>query len=151
MAEKGFLTLTGGIKIKSPNTSFVIYNCFTLYQSLAGNLGHLTLVRLRQLQKQCFPVLQVHAGVFSCFSNPPNSDMDYMVFNVCTWSFLFMCVYTHRDWAHWQRVSTTWTWKKTDKFFLCSWWGSNSGYGIHWIMSLTLYQLGHSATWQIAS
>ena len=26
--------------------------------------------------------------VFSCFHNPPNSDMDYRIFNVRTWSFL---------------------------------------------------------------
>ena len=42
--------------------------------------------------------------VFSCFRNPPNSDMDYMIFIV------HAC--THRGWAHRQRVSTI--------FFYCA-------------------------------
>ena len=32
-------------------------------------------------------------GVFSCFSNPPNSDMDYRIFNVRTWSFLYVRIH----------------------------------------------------------
>ena len=33
-----------------------------------------------------------------CFRNPPNSDMDYRIFNVCTWSFL--CVRIHMGVRH---------------------------------------------------
>ena len=43
--------------------------------------------------------------LFSCFRNPPNSDMECRIFIVHTWSFLCVCI--HRGWAHWQRVSTT--------------------------------------------
>ena len=32
--------------------------------------------------------------LFSCFYNPPNSDMDYGIFNVWTWSF-GVCVRIH--------------------------------------------------------
>ena len=40
--------------------------------------------------------------VFSCFRNPPNSDVDDMIFNVRTWSFRLMRAYnyTHGGWAH---------------------------------------------------
>ena len=31
--------------------------------------------------------LLVHAGLFWCFHSPPNSDMDYRIFNMCMWSF----------------------------------------------------------------
>ena len=37
--------------------------------------------------------LLVHAGLFSRFHNPPNSDIDYRIFNMHMWSFLH--VYTH--------------------------------------------------------
>ena len=36
--------------------------------------------------------------VFSCFHNPPNSDMDNMIFNMRTWSFL--CVHIHMGVGH---------------------------------------------------
>ena len=32
--------------------------------------------------------------VFSCFRNPPSSDMDYRIFNVCTWSFSRVRIHT---------------------------------------------------------
>ena len=44
--------------------------------------------------------------VFSCFHNPPNSDVYYRIFKVRTWSL--SCVRIHTgSWAHRQRVSTT--------------------------------------------
>ena len=43
----------------------------------------------------------VHAGLFWCFHNPPNSDMGYRIFNVCMWSF---CMLIHMGylslWSH---------------------------------------------------
>ena len=36
--------------------------------------------------------LLVHSGLFSCFQHPPSSDMDYMIFYVCLWSF---CISMH--------------------------------------------------------
>ena len=41
--------------------------------------------------------------VFSCFRNRPNSDMDYRIFNVRTWSFLCARIHTG-GWAHRQWV-----------------------------------------------
>ena len=32
--------------------------------------------------------LLVHAGLFWCFHNPPDSDMDYRIFNVRVWYYL---------------------------------------------------------------
>ena len=37
-----------------------------------------------QLQQSRATQLRVHTGCFQCFHNPPNSDMDYEVFNVRT-------------------------------------------------------------------
>ena len=36
--------------------------------------------------------LLVHAGLFWCFHNPLNSDLDYRTFNMCTWS---LCMHVH--------------------------------------------------------
>ena len=36
--------------------------------------------------------------MFSCFRNPPNSDMDYRIFKVRMWSLL--CVRTHTGFGH---------------------------------------------------
>ena len=33
-------------------------------------------------------------AVLSCFHNPPNSDMDYRVFNVRMWSFVWVRIHT---------------------------------------------------------
>ena len=58
----------------------------------------------------------------------------------CVCDHSYACVYTHRGWTNWQRVSTFLTLKNSHKLFLCSWLCSNSGHIIHWILSLTLYQ-----------
>ena len=84
--------------------------------SLSWNLGCLTWVRLQQPQEQRYLVLQVHAGSLN-YHNPPNSDIDYRIFNVCTWSFL--CVRVHTGVAH--TVRTFLTQQNSHKFFLCSW------------------------------
>ena len=34
----------------------------------------------------------MHAGLFCCFHSPPNSDMDYRIFNMHMWSF---CMHIH--------------------------------------------------------
>ena len=52
--------------------------------------------------------------VFSCFCSPLNSDMDYWIFNMCTWSFF--CI----GWASQHNIFDS---GKTNTFFLCSWWG----------------------------
>ena len=80
--------------------------------------------------------------VFSCFCNPPNSDMDYRVFIMRTWSFL--CVRAHTGVGHTDSKSAQHFWLgKTHKFFLCSWQDSN----LHPLdPSLILYQLSHPVT-----
>ena len=55
--------------------------------------------------------------VFSCFRKPPDSDMDYRIFNVVM--VFRMRAYTHGGWAHRQRISTFWLWK-THKYFYCA-------------------------------
>ena len=65
---------------------------------------------------------------FSCFSNPPNSDMDYKIFNVHTWSSLWVHIYIHTRVGHIDNESAQHFWlRKTHKFFLCSWRGLNLG------------------------
>ena len=50
--------------------------------TLSENPGRLTWGKLQQPQEQRYPILQVHGELFSCFRNPPNSNMDYRIFNV---------------------------------------------------------------------
>ena len=39
--------------------------------------------------------------VFPCFHNPPNPDMDYRIFNLRTWPFVYVRIHTgvgvHRE------------------------------------------------------
>ena len=49
---------------------------------------------------------KVHAGSFLCFHNPPNSDMDYRVFNVPYVIILMRCVYT-RGVGHTGKTNTS--------------------------------------------
>ena len=79
--------------------------------------------------------------VFTCFCNPPNSDMDYRIFNVRTWSFL--CVRIHMRVGHTDRKSARcfWLGGGLSKFFMCSWRDLKLGH-----RSPTPYQLSHPAT-----
>ena len=62
-------------------------------------------------------------SVCSCFRNPPNSDMNYRILNVRTWSFLYTRgLGTPTDSQH-----NIFNSEKTHKFSLCSWRGSNLG------------------------
>ena len=85
-------------------------------------------------------------GFFSCFRNPPNSDMDYRIFNVHMWSFVCVHAYnTHRGWAHWQVSTTFFSRKKITIFFCAPDWAGIRTWGV-WISSLMLYQLSHPVT-----
>ena len=53
--------------------------------------------------------------VFSCFRNPPNSDMDYRIFNVRTCSLLCLRIHTRVGHTDTQRVSTTFLTRKNSK------------------------------------
>ena len=57
--------------------------------------------------------------IFACFRNPPNSDMDYRIFNVCACSFL--CVRIHTGVGYTNSVSTHfWVRGKNSLSFLCA-------------------------------
>ena len=58
-----------------------------------GNSDCLTWVRLQQPQEQSYSVLQKHAGSFPFSVINPNSDLNYRIFNMHTWSFLCMHIY----------------------------------------------------------
>ena len=62
--------------------------------------------------------------VFLCFRNLTNSDMDYRIFNMHTWSFL--CAHIHPGGGHIDCESAQHFWlRRTHKLFLCSWRDSN--------------------------
>ena len=62
--------------------------------------------------------------LFLCFHNPPNSDMDYRIFNVSTWSFAWVRIHTGVGHTDSESAQPFWL-KKPSKFFLCSWRDSN--------------------------
>ena len=57
------------------------------------NLGLPYLGKTTAVTRAALPSHTSACWVFSCFRNPPNSDMDYRIFNVCMRSFL--CVHIH--------------------------------------------------------
>ena len=59
--------------------------------------------------------------VFSCFRNLSNSNMDYRIFNVRTWSFLGTPTASQRNIFYSEKLI---------KFFLHSWHDSNSVHGM---------------------
>ena len=75
--------------------------CFvvlTLELSFSENLGRLNWVRLQQAARAALPSSTSAYWVFSCVHNPPNSDTDYRILNVLTWSFV--CVRIHTGVGH---------------------------------------------------
>ena len=59
-----------------------------------------------------------------CFCHPPNSDMDYRIFNVRTWSFLCVPIHTGVGRTHSVLAQHFWL-RKTHNFCVCSWRGPN--------------------------
>ena len=80
--------------------------------------------------------------VFSCFCNPPNSDMDYRIFNMRTWSFL--CVHIHTGVGHTDSQSAEhFLIRKThNSNFSCAPDGIRTF--VLWIWSPMFYQLSYS-------
>ena len=73
---------------------FFFFLLYTLL-SLSGNTGLLTWVRLQQPQEERYPVLQVHDGSFRVsVIYRTLTDMDYKIFNVRSWSFLYVRIHT---------------------------------------------------------
>ena len=86
-----------------------------------------------------FPCVQC----FSCFHNPPNSDIDYRIFNMRMWSFLCVHIHTGGLGTLTASLHNILTRKNSHKFFLCL------GQGVNlWSYDLEsmLYQLSHPVT-----
>ena len=87
--------------------------CVCFLHSSVGGLAYVTVFKSP-------PLVQPHSvfgGTSACwfvarFHNPSNSDKDYRIFNVRTWSFV--CV----RWAHRQRVTTTFLTRKNSVFLV---------------------------------
>ena len=63
----------------------------------------------------------VHAGSFRVSIN--HRTLTWTTGSLSAYVIILVHVYTHRGWAHWQWVSTTFLTQKNS--FLCSWWDSN--------------------------
>ena len=78
--------------------------------------------------------------MFWCFRNPPNSDMDFRIFNERT----FLCVRLHTGVGHTYKESAQHFNSEKLTIFSCAPGGiQTSGHGIRWISRPTLYQLSH--------
>ena len=74
--------------------------------------------------------------IFSCFRNPPNTDMDCMIFNVRTWSF--SCVRVHTCVGHTDSESAQQFWLgKTHFFFLVLLTGMEPSFFGFWVRRST--------------
>ena len=71
--------------------------------------------------------------------SPPNSDMDYRVFNMRT----FLCVHIHTGVGQTDESAQHWLGKTLTSFSCAPDGTRTSGNGIHWILRPTLYQLSH--------
>ena len=80
--------------------------------------------------------------VFSCFHNPPNSDMDYRIFNARARSFL--CVRIDTGVGHTDSEAAHFDWKTLTNISCALDEVRTSGHGIHWILRPTLYHLSQS-------
>ena len=104
---------------------YLIFDILYTLLSLLGNSGHLTWGKAAATARLALPSPTSACWVVSCFRNPLNSDMDYRIFNMHTWSFL--CVRIHTGVEHTDESAQHFSPKKTHKFFLCTWRGSNQG------------------------
>ena len=97
---------------------FIFYILYTLL-SLSGNSGRLYLGKTTAAERAALPRPTGACWVFLCFRNPPDSDMDYRIFNVITWSF--WCVRIHTGVWHTDNESAQhiWLWKTITIFVYC--------------------------------
>ena len=72
-------------------TLFFSFFFFSFFFSFCLPLREIK-VRLQQPQGQRYPVLHVHAGAFSWFRNPPNSDTSYRIFNVRIVIYIYVII-----------------------------------------------------------
>ena len=87
---------------------------------LSGNLDRLTAAA-----RTALPSPTSACKVSLCLRNPPNSDKVTWTTGYTTMrtSFLCVCIRMGTD----ESAQHFWLRKKSHKFFLCSWWGSNLG------------------------
>ena len=88
----------------SPNTQYKIQNLYCLSLSLSlslcssiGGVAYVTVFNSSATWAATFHLWGTSAcWLFLCFHNPPNSNMDYRIFKVCTWPFVswYACIYT---------------------------------------------------------
>ena len=72
-----------GTKLKGHGVSYCFILLYILL-SLSGISGRLTWVRLQQPARAALPSPTAACWVIMCFHNPPKSDADYGIFDVCT-------------------------------------------------------------------
>ena len=101
-----------------------------------------------KLQQSHYPTLTNKSAcrVFSCFHNPPNSDMDYTGSLTCVRDHSCACVYTRGLGTHQQRVSTFLTRKNSHNLFYCAPDAGRVRTCDLWISNPTLYQLCQAVT-----
>ena len=69
--------------------------CSRVYYFVCEQINQfLTTAKTKSKSSVALPSPTTACLVCSCFRNPHNFDMDYMIFNARTWSFLYACVYT---------------------------------------------------------
>ena len=133
----------------------IYFNLFKSTQTAAGLKAFWSLLSANGRYLMCkslpdyFHLLGIEVHLSSCqlsacwvcswFHNPPNSDMDYRIFNVCTWSFMLEDTHGvgHTDS---ESVQHFWLWKTQ----YCALGGIRTF--VFWILSPMLYQLSHPVT-----
>ena len=127
-----------------------VADCTELFATVALSLSHTHVNVVLNCLAYVSPHLYVHScrivDLFcgcNCFRNPPNSDMDYRIFNMHTWTFL--CVRIHMGFGD---IDNEWAQHfllgKTLTKFSCALHGVRTS-GL-WVLSPTLYQLSHPVT-----
>ena len=114
------------------------------------NIQIITLLFPFTVQKYIYPpdTRQSACCVFSHFRNPPNSDMNYRICNVRTWSFLCVCIYTRRLGTPTGSQHNIFDFReKTHKFVLCSWRDSNLGL-VENLQRTTVYRATGVPVWE---
>ena len=108
-----------------------LFVCFIHFIFPFGKFGPPYLGKVAAAARAGLPSPTRACWVFSCFCNSSNSDMDCIIFNVRTWSFLYVRIHTGLC------PPTTIQHNIFDSqfLFLCSCRGSNLG---SWISSPTL-------------
>ena len=104
-----------------------------------GKFGPPHLGKTTTAERVALPSPTSACRVFSCFRNPPNSDMDYRIFNVSTWSFVCLRIHTGVEHTDSESAQPLWLGKTITNISCADGVGVWTG-PVHWISSSTLYQ-----------